>query len=74
MPRHTSRAHAAKLGERPKFKHVFAEQKAQTRLVVRTFDISRAREKVGVINLGYAMGLLVWPQLTIALAWRKNHH
>ena len=43
LPRRTARANAAKSAVRSRVEHVFAEQKARMKLVVRTIGIARAR-------------------------------
>lgn len=62
MPRRTARANAAKSAVRSRVEHVFAEQKARMKLVVRTIGIARARTKIGLTNLAYNMKRLVWLQ------------
>ena len=60
LPRRTARANAAKSAVRSRVEHVFAEQKARMKLVVRTIGIARARTKIGLANLAYNMKRLVW--------------
>jgi IS5 family transposase len=62
LPRRTARANAAKSAVRSRVEHVFAEQKARMKLVVRTIGIARARTKIGLANLAYNMKRLVWLQ------------
>lgn len=62
MPRRTARANAAKSAVMSRVEHVFAEQKARMKLVVRTIGIARARTKIGLTNLAYNMKRLVWLQ------------
>lgn len=68
LPRRTARANAAKSAVRSRVEHVFAEQKARMKLVVRTIGIARARTKIGLANLAYNMKRLVWLQGSTAPA------
>ncbi|GLQ66530.1 hypothetical protein GCM10007870_21140 [Gluconobacter kondonii] len=40
---------------RSRVEHVFADQKSQTGLFVRTFDITRATMRIGLANIVYNM-------------------
>jgi IS5 family transposase len=60
MSRRTRRANAAKSAVRSAVEHVFARQKGPMGAMVRTIGIARARVKLGLVNLAYNMGRLVW--------------
>jgi IS5 family transposase len=60
MPRHVSRANAAKSEVRAHVEHVFARQKGPMALVIRTIGLARARVKIGLANLVYNMRRMVW--------------
>jgi hypothetical protein len=60
MPRHVSRANAAKSEVRARVEHVFARQKGPMALVIRTIGLARARMKIGLANLVYNMRRMVW--------------
>ena len=51
MPKHVSRANAAKSEVRAHVEHVFARQKGPMALVIRTIGLARARVKIGLANL-----------------------
>ena len=42
--------------------HVFARQKAQMKLFIRTISIERARVKLGMANIAYNLARYVWHQ------------
>ncbi len=54
------RANAARSKIRGKVEHVFATQKAQMGLFIRTIGLERARLKIGMANIAYNMKRLVW--------------
>jgi hypothetical protein len=60
MPERTARSNAAKSSIRARVEHVFARQKDQMRLVIRTIGIARATAKVTLANLAYNMDRLVF--------------
>ena len=60
MPKHVSRANAAKSEVRAHVEHVFAGQKGPMALVIRTIGLARARVKIGLANLAYNMCRMVW--------------
>ena len=60
MPKHVSRANAAKSEVRARVEHVFARQKGPMGLVVRTIGLARATVKIGLANLAYNMRRMVW--------------
>ncbi|CEF43032.1 transposase [Acetobacter senegalensis] len=55
MPRHIQRSNAAQSVIRSHVEHVFADQKSQTGLFVRTVGITRATMKIGRANIVYNM-------------------
>ena len=60
MPVNVSRANGAKSKVRAAVEHVFARQKGQMGLVVRTIGIARATVKIGLANMAYNMRRAVW--------------
>jgi hypothetical protein len=60
MPKHVSRANAARSAVRAHVEHVFARQKGPMALVVRTIGLAKARVKIGLANLVYNMRRLEW--------------
>ncbi|GBQ95045.1 transposase [Gluconobacter cerinus NRIC 0229] len=55
MPRHIQRSNAGKSVIRSRVEHVFADQKSQTGLFVRTIGITRATMRIGLANIVYNM-------------------
>ena len=55
MPRHIQRSNAGKSVIRSRVEHVFADQKSQTGLFVRTVGIARATMRIGLANIVYNM-------------------
>ncbi|MFS8366653.1 transposase [Acetobacter oryzifermentans] len=55
MPRHIQRSNAGKSVIRSHVEHVFADQKSQTGLFVRTVGITRATMRIGLANIIYNM-------------------
>ena len=53
MPERMAKANAAKSRVRAHVEHVFAQQKDQMGLVVRTIGLERAEAKIGLANLAY---------------------
>ncbi|WP_156477832.1 transposase, partial [Acetobacter malorum] len=51
MPRHIQRSNAGKSVIRSRVEHVFADQKSQTGLFVRTVGITRATMRIGLANI-----------------------
>jgi transposase, IS5 family len=68
MSEATSRANGRRSKVRAFVEHVFAHQKAQMRLFVRTIGIERATVKIGVANIAYNLTRYVWHQGRIAPA------
>ncbi len=55
MPETNSRANGRRSKIRSAVEHVFARQKDQIKLFIRTIGISRAKVKVGMANIAYNM-------------------
>ena len=55
MPRHIQRSNTGKSVVRSRVEHVFADQKSQTGLFIRTVGITRAIMKIGRPNIVYNM-------------------
>ncbi|MBS0984466.1 transposase, partial [Gluconobacter cerinus] len=55
MPRHIQKSNAGKSVIRSRVEHVFADQKSQTGLFVRTVGITRATMRIGLANIVYNM-------------------
>ncbi|GBR00837.1 IS5 family transposase [Acetobacter oeni] len=55
MPRHIQRSNAGKSVIRSRVEHVFADQKSQMRLFIRTIGITRATMRIGLANIVYNM-------------------
>jgi len=55
MPQHIQRSNAGKSVIRSRVEHVFADQKSQTGLFIRTIGISRATMRIGLANVVYNM-------------------
>ncbi len=55
MPRYIQRSNAGKSVIRSRVEHVFADQKSQTGLFVRTIGIVRATMRIGLANIVYNM-------------------
>ncbi|MCP1249069.1 IS5/IS1182 family transposase, partial [Gluconobacter oxydans] len=53
--RHIQRSNAGKSVIRSRVEHVFADQKSQTGLFVRTVGIARATMRIGLANIIYNM-------------------
>ena len=67
MPERTARSNAAKSSIRARVEHVFARQKDQMDLVIRTIGITRATAKVTLANLAYNMDRLVFHERRAAM-------
>jgi hypothetical protein len=59
MPRHIQKSNAGKSVIRSRVEHVFADQKSQTGLFVRTVGVTRATMRVGLANIVYNMRCLL---------------
>jgi transposase, IS5 family len=62
MSEATSRANGRRSKVRAFVEHVFARQKAQMKLFIRTIGIERARVKIGMANIAYNLTRYVWHQ------------
>jgi len=62
MPRHIQRSNAAESVSRSRVEHVFADQKSQTGLFVRTVGITRATIRIGLTNIVYNMRRFLFPE------------
>lgn len=51
VPRHIQRSNTGKAVIRSRVEHVFADQKSQMRLVIRTVGITRATMRIGLTNI-----------------------
>lgn len=60
MPERTAKANAAKSRVRARVEHVFAQQKSQMGLFIRTIGIKRAEAKITLANLAYNMNRLIF--------------
>lgn len=60
MSEATSRANGRRSKIRAFVEHVFARQKAQMKLFIRTIGIARATTKIGMTNLAYNLMRFVW--------------
>ena len=62
MPKRTARANARKSAIRARVEHVFAEQKARMKLMIRSIGIKRAEATIVMANIAYNMGRWRWWQ------------
>ena len=53
---------------RARVEHVFAQQEAMGRMLVRTIGVVRARFKIGMMNLAYNLRRLAWLKANRELA------
>lgn len=60
MPERTAKANAAKSKVRARVEHVFAHQRDNMGLFIRTIGIKRAEAKVTLANLAYSIHRLVF--------------
>ena len=67
MPERTAKANAAKSKVRARVEHVFARQKDQMRLFIRTIGIKRAEAKIVLANLAYNMHRLIFHERRMAM-------
>lgn len=68
MPGPHQRANRARSKGRAPIEHIFAAQKSQMGLFVRTVGLGRAATKIGLANLAYNMRRLIWLETRPALA------
>ena len=62
MARHIRRGNAGRSKVRAAVEHVFARQKGPMGLFIRTIGLARARVKIGMANIAYNIGRLVWQE------------
>ncbi|MDX3910701.1 MAG: IS5 family transposase [Sphingobium sp.] len=67
MPARTARANAAKSTVRARIEHVFARQKDQMALFIRTIGIARAETKITLANLAYNIDRLIFHERRAAM-------
>ena len=60
MPVHTARANATRSAVRARVEHVFARQKDQMGLFIRTIGLRRADAKITLVNLAYNIDRLIF--------------
>ena len=68
MPVRTARANAARSVVRARVEHVFARQKDQMGLFIRTVGIARAKAKITLANLAYNIDRLIFHERRNAMA------
>ncbi|MEZ5932497.1 MAG: IS5 family transposase [Alphaproteobacteria bacterium] len=68
LSRKRARANAARGRVRTGIKRVFAVQKDQRGLFIRTVGLDRARTKIGLANLAYNLKCFVWSERQAAMA------
>lgn len=68
MAPHIRRGNASRSKIRAAVEHVFARQKGGMGLFVRTIGVARAKVKIGMANLVYNIGRLVWHERRRGLA------
>lgn len=68
MPARTARANAARSAVRAHIEHVFARQKNQMGLFIRTIGIARAEAKITLANLAYNIDRLIFHERRAATA------
>ncbi len=68
MAPHIRRGNAGRSKVRAAVEHVFARQKGGMGLFVRTIGVARAKVKIGMANLVYNIGRLVWHERRRGLA------
>lgn len=68
MPAHTARANASRSAVRARVEHVFARQKDQMGLFIRTIGLRRAEAKITLTNLAYNIDRLIFHERRAATA------
>ncbi len=68
MPDHIRRGNATRSRVRSAVEHVFAQQKDRMGLFIRTIGIERAHAKIGLANIAYNMGRLIFHERRAATA------
>jgi hypothetical protein len=72
MPERTAKANATKSKVRTRVKHVFARQRDQMGLFIRTIGIKRAEPKITLANLGYNMHRLIFHERRAAMPTKTD--
>ena len=72
MPRHIQKSNVGKSVIRLRVEHVFADQKSQTELFVRTVGITRATMRIGLANIVYNMRRFLFLERINAAALRSS--
>ena len=67
MPDHVRRGNATKSKVRARVEHIFAQQKANMGLFIRTIGIKRAEAKITLANLAYNMNRLIFHERPAAI-------
>lgn len=67
MPKRTAKSNPAKSSVRARVEHVFARQKDQMDLVIRTIGLARATAKVMLANLALNIDCLVFHERRAAM-------
>ena len=67
MPDHIRRGNSTKSKVRARVEHVFAQQKAQMGMFIRTIGIKRAEAKITLANLAYNMNRLIFHERRSAM-------
>jgi IS5 family transposase len=67
MPARTAHANAARSVVRARVEHVFARQKDQMRLFIRTLGIARAEAKIGLANLACNIDRLIFHERRVTM-------
>ena len=67
MPARTARANAARSTVRARIEHVFARQKDQMALFIRTIGLARAETKITLANLAYNIDRLIFQERRAAV-------
>ena len=67
MPDHVRRGNATKSKIRARVEHVFAQQKAQMGLFIRTIGVKRAEAKITLANLAFNMNRLIFHERRAAM-------
>ena len=60
MPKRTARANAKKSKVRANVEHVFAQQKARMKLIIRSIGLKRAEATIVMANIAYNLGRWRW--------------
>ena len=72
MPRYIQRSNAGKSVIRSRVEHVFADQKPQTGLFIRTVGVTPATMRIGLANIVYNMRRFLFLERMSAAAWQST--